>query len=113
MSRRVVFENPTTGAIFELIAQAAAYCERCPTGAQITKMVHDRDLDWPYYAPNASGATQWLARKGLIHFEVYGQNWRVAEILVGEHTGKRTKSAPRGSSPYLIVDRRGARRVEV
>lgn len=77
------------GAFARLVACAVAG-ERCPTNDQM-----------------APSAFSHLARQGRIRIRVFRLNYRVVDILVGEHAGKSTMDAPdrrRGEKPYKIID---------
>ena len=43
-----------------------------------------------------------LVNMGKIKVELYGQNWRVFELLDGPNKGARTAEAPKGGNPYSI-----------
>lgn len=78
---------------FAAIERAAIHGARCPT----TKTRENPAGGLP------SGVTSELLKQGKIKVEVYAHNWRVIEILVGPHAGKRTLAAPHGRRPYLIL----------
>ena len=45
-----------------------------------------------------------LLKEGRIRIEIYGRNWRVAEILKGPNAGKRTKGPPNSRAwPYRTL----------
>lgn len=77
---------------FAMLEVAAANGERCPQSDP--------------HGPFKVGVTSALARAGKIRIEIYAHNWRVAQILVGPHKGKRTKATPyKGKGrPYKIID---------
>lgn len=75
---------------FDRIVAAAVAGDRCPQNDKIPS--------------EAFGA---LAREGRIRVRVYRLNYRVVDILVGQHAGKQTKDAldrRRGEKPYKVVD---------
>lgn len=51
-----------------------------------------------------------LTDRGDIRIKVYPQNWRVVEILTGEHAGKSTEPSPLGGSPMHIIEKGTPRR---
>lgn len=49
-----------------------------------------------------------LVKAGRVKVEVFCLNWRVATILVGQHTGKRTQEPPhKHNGPYLTITKEG------
>lgn len=82
----------TADEAFALFVDAALKGERAP-------------LNWPFgeirYKPLLA-----LVREGRIRTEVYGRNWRVVQIMVGEHAGKRTKEHPPGGEPFMVNGKR-------
>lgn len=44
-----------------------------------------------------------LCRSGVLRSSVYAHNYRVVEILSGEHKGLSTAPAAAGLTPYLVV----------
>lgn len=86
---------------FEAIVAAAVAGERCP------QEYREGHPGLP------SGATTKLVQAGRVKIEVCGKNWRVAEILEGPHTGKRTQAPPfPNSGPYLVRDASGSVRMD-
>lgn len=83
---------------FRLIEQAAAKGERCP-------------LSYPYGPDRAVriNSLKALAFQGRVRFEIGGYNFRVAEILVGPHAGKRTLADPEGGRVYRTLDIHGVK----
>ena len=88
--------DDTDARLIACIAERADRGERAPT------------LDNLYYlfpdVPAPQQRLQKLCREGHVRIEVYSLNWRVIEILTGEHKGKRTKACPRGGKPYRVLD---------
>lgn len=83
---------------FALLEEAAARGDRCPQSRP--------------HGPIVSGVITALARAGKIRSEVYVHNWRVVEILVGPHAGKRTAPEPTRhgtGKPYKVTDASGTR----
>lgn len=79
---------------FATLVVAAIAGQRCPVAAR------EGVLGLP------SGVTGKLARDGKIKVEVYAKNYRVVEILVGPHAGKRTKAPPSIDwKPYRVIDK--------
>lgn len=84
--------------VFALIEAAAVARRRCPQNHEFAVI-------------NASGAVYALAADGQIRVEVYGKNWRVIEILVGRHEGRRTAKPPfDNDGPYKVIDSAGTHR---
>lgn len=55
-----------------------------------------------------------LVRTGDIRVEIYAGNWRVIEILTGEHKGLRTAERPGKRVPaWKVMDARGTRKFDV
>lgn len=90
-------KDPLMERAFALLCAIADKGERCPTGADMGKLLGGYLSD--------RGVVVRLARAGKIRIEVYGRNWRVIEILTGPQTGKRTAPPPAGGVPYKIVAR--------
>ncbi len=89
--------------LFERFEQAAISGERCPTMGQL------RDEGYV----DSSKSAQRLADSGAIRIEVYARNYRVIEIKLGPHEGRRTAPPPNEwHEPYYVreagmkVDRR-------
>lgn len=78
--------------LFARIVNIAVAGERCPFNEHLP-----------------TGGLSALAREGKLRIEVFRHNWRVVTILVGEHTGKKTKQDPAlepGARPYVVIDAR-------
>lgn len=76
---------------FAAIVAAAEAGERCPASRP--------------HGPLHPDAVQALVRAGRVRSEIFGHNWRVVTILVGEHAGKSTAHNPRlpaGAKAYLV-----------
>lgn len=87
----------TLDRAFATIERAAVAGERCPVTAR------EGTAGLP------PGATTALAKASRIRVEVYAKNYRVVQILTGQHAGKRTMEPPSpGWQPYRIVDHKGA-----
>ena len=76
---------------YHLIEQVAINGERCPQNQP--------------HGPLAKGSVSKLVAEGRIRTEVYKHNWRVVEILMGEHKGKRTAEPLGKGSPYIVNGR--------
>lgn len=83
---------------FAEIVRCALAGERAPTNCT---------MDNPNGTLRA-GLTSELVRRRRIRVEVYAKNWRVIEIIQGEHTGRRTKEEPNGRQPYRVIPERGS-----
>lgn len=83
--------NPATYMrLFQVLIDAAVAGDRCPV---LQELVGKHKIPGGY-SVNA------LVDLGWIRSEIYPQNWRVVEIMVGEHKGARTKEKPGGHKPY-------------
>ena len=89
-------------AVIALLKECAEKGLRCPSNPEIGTYV--RALGFKFLSECQPSS---LARQGILRTEVYGHNWRVIEI-----GGKRTKEAPAGQKPYLIIDVRGKRKMD-
>jgi hypothetical protein len=98
--------TPTLEHVFNWLVACAIKGERCPTTDQIRIEIVRAGLPAQGQAPTTA-----LALAGRILVRVHAKNWRVVEILHGEHAGRRTKAAPNHWSCYLVIDRQGVRRV--
>ena|SRR5581483_9453837 len=86
---------------YKAILTAALAGTRCPQDARYG------------HSGLPSGATTKLVHDGRLKIEVYGKNWRVAEIVGGEHAGKRTQEPPfQNAGPYLVRDASGSHRCD-
>lgn len=81
---------------FAMVCDAAEKRVRCPTNEEFLWAGSRHDS-----VPN-------LARRGLVRILVYARNYRVVEILSGEHAGKSTKPPAEGGRPYRIIDSGGS-----
>ncbi len=102
------------GHVFGMVEEAAVQGFRCPTNEELREAFRKKGFLHNATAtacPPNSLAT--LARRGKIRVEIYGRNWRVAEILTGIHRGKRTLGSPHGDLPYLVFTSKGKQRVEI
>lgn len=62
---------------------------------------------------NVPQALRELTKRGDIRIELYALNWRVIEILTGEHRGLRTAERPgRRSKPWKVIDANGTHSTE-
>jgi hypothetical protein len=80
-------------AVFDLLVRAACDGIRCPTNDDL--------------GANRGAALNALTRSGAIRVEVYERNYRVVEILKGDHAGKRTAEHPGARKPYRVIDANG------
>ena len=77
---------------FKALCEAANEEVRCPFNVDLSNS-------------HGNGVVPQLADMGLIQVEVYGNNYRVVEILYGEYKGKRTAEAPAGHKhKYTLPD---------
>lgn len=82
-------------AAFRQIVEAAKAGWRAP-------QLEDFDIK------NVPQALRELTQRGEIRIELYALNWRVIEILTGEHKGLRTAERPgRRSKPWKVIDANG------
>src|SRR3990167_5262320 len=88
-------------ATLQIIANAADRGERCPTSQEMVLQLFELG-----FRRKCSGTTHDLIKLGFIRVEVYGRNYRVVEIIDGQHKGKRTKEYPNVGVPYKILDGR-------
>jgi hypothetical protein len=78
----------TREMVFGQLAARANIGARCPENIDI---------------PGANLMLRALAEEGRIRVEIFPRNWRVVEILTGQHKGKRTAPSPlRHAKPYKI-----------
>lgn len=73
--------------VFKMVEEAAATGKRCPT-----------NYEWPVNAKRLRD----LEKEGKLRTVIYGRYWRVAEILVGPHAGKKTAMPSHGGMPYVL-----------
>ena len=65
------------------------------------------ELQHKWWRKGANDALRRLFHANVLICEVYAHNWRVIEVNVGEHRGKRTQERPgRRSKPYMVVGSR-------
>lgn len=85
--------------VFAVLEKAAIEGKRCPEN----------------FGPEGvtSDVVSALARAGRIKVEISGHNWRQVHILEGSHAGKSTAPNPRGYAVYVVVDKKGSRRIEI
>lgn len=83
--------------VFNLLATSAVRGERCPENEAITDALHKHALPTTFERPDGNGITTapiQLALLRKIQIEIWGKNWRIVEIMEGEHRGRRTASCP-------------------
>lgn len=90
--------------VFERFVQAAREGERCPSNDLIEGLLRNAGLPQTAFGAR-KGHAMTLAERGDIRVEVSGKNWRVVEILTGEHAGKRTMPDPKGGRPTRIFEK--------
>ena len=74
--------------VFLQLAERATINARCPDN---------------FHLPGGNLTLRALAAEGRIRVEIFPRNWRVVEILTGQHKGKRTAASPlRNAKPYKI-----------
>ncbi len=78
--------------LFQILQDAAVAGERCPQTHELRHL---------HKIPEAYRPTQ-LADMGWVRVEIFALNWRVVEIMIGDHKGARTKEAPSGGQPYRV-----------
>ncbi len=100
--------TPTLHHVFDLLVAAAVAGERCPTQNDIGAALKRAGLPQGKKGTGRLSPTTALALIGRIRVRVHGHDWRVVEILAGPHAGM----APNGWAYFLVIDRRGTRRVE-
>lgn len=89
--------NPAPpGFTLDLLAEAARNNRRCPTQAQVREAAHAAG----YTGVPIRSTIPELAYMGKCKVEVYGKNYRVVEI-----EGERTRAAPAGHKPYLVISK--------
>ncbi len=76
--------------MFQVLIDAAVAGDRCP---MLQQMVDIHKIPGGY-------AVNRLVDLGWIKSEIYMHNWRVVEIMVGEHKGARTQEHPDKRRPY-------------
>ena len=87
-----------------MLVDAAARNQRCPQNSEINDALCAAGL--PTFCAVAGGTTPVilaLKNAGKIVIEVWGRNWRVVEICVGEHKGKRTLACPNSTKRTIVL----------
>lgn len=85
------YPSRTLARILKLIEDLAAENKRLPRADEISDVLA---IDGCVGAGHGSRPLYELVARGYIELRTYGQNWRVAEILVGPHQGRATAPTP-------------------
>ena len=90
--------------IYKIIENAAIRSERCPTNAEIAKIVSDVPNVRNLSKTSIPAFVMKLVEDGLITVRVFGQNWRDVTMLTGKNIGKKTLPPPHGGKAYIVID---------
>lgn len=90
-------------AAFAIVERAAIAGERCPTNEGLCDALRVAGFVFAGGNELLSG----LAREGHLEIRVAAQNWRIVQLLTGEHAGKMTAPAPGRPYPpgraYIVI----------
>jgi hypothetical protein len=83
--------TPALEKCLAIVEAAAAAGERCPRNNSFVR----------------TELIEQLARDGHLLCTVYGDGWRVVEILTGAHAGAKTLPAPKSRKPWRVYSECG------